>query len=368
MNYTAVVIAVCIAVACVAAASLAALIILYSLKKSVRSIELDDITGLPTFAKFKHDVRQILRNAQPDEFMFLMLNVDNFNFINDSYGFSRGNLLLLEIANHFSSQLQDGEILCRYYADTFILFTRNPQLLPLIEERVYLMTTMPQIIQDLLPTRYNLTFSTSVYYINDPSGDLTNMVDKANIARKIGKENVLTHRVMEYTKAMDEENELKKEITLSMDKAIENKEFEVYFQPKVYFENGKIMGAEALIRWNKPDRGLMTPDSFVPLFEHNGFIQKIDISVLEEVCHFLGEHLVHRQHHVGHIHQTVVVDVAEDESRYDDVEADVRKRHGDTAHGAESEVGDFAGAAVSLDGVGGGKRQRDDFTASACQQ
>ena len=54
MNYTAVVIAVCIAVACVAAASLAALIILYSLKKSVRSIELDDITGLPTFAKFKH--------------------------------------------------------------------------------------------------------------------------------------------------------------------------------------------------------------------------------------------------------------------------------------------------------------------------
>ena len=289
MNYTAIVIAVCIAVACVAAASLAALIILYNLKKSVRSIELDDITGLPTFAKFKHDVRQILRNANPDEYMFLMLNVDNFNFINDSYGFSRGNLLLLELANHFSSQLQDGEILCRYYADTFILFTKNPQLLPLIEERVYQMTTMPRQIQELLPTRYTLTFSTSVYYITDPSGDLTNMIDKANIARKIGKENVLTHRVMEYTKAMDEENELKKEITLSMDKAIENKEFEVYFQPKVYFDNGKIMGAEALIRWNKPDRGLMTPDSFVPLFEHNGFIQKIDISVLEEVCHFLDD-------------------------------------------------------------------------------
>ena len=217
-----VIVAISIAVISVAVAATVALIIFYRLKKNVRSIEFDDITGLPTFAKFKHDVRKILRGAKPNEYMFLMLNVDNFSFINDSYGFSRGNLLLLELANLFSSQCNEGEILCRYYADTFILFTRNPQLLPLIEERVFFMTTIPEDIQRMLPRRYNLTFSTSVYYIGDPSGDITNMIDKANIARKEGKENALTHRVMEYTSAMDKENELKKEITLSMDKAIEN--------------------------------------------------------------------------------------------------------------------------------------------------
>jgi EAL domain-containing protein (putative c-di-GMP-specific phosphodiesterase class I) len=74
-----------------------------------------------------------------------------------------------------------------------------------------------------------------------------------------------------------------------MDKAIENMEFEVFFQPKFKFEDESVIGAEALIRWNNPRKGFLQPAKFVPLFEDNGFIEKIDKYVLKKVCMFLDD-------------------------------------------------------------------------------
>lgn len=259
------------------------------LRKKTRTLGYDEITGLPTFTQFKHHIKQILKNAGPDEYMLLSLDINNFKFINDGYGFVRGNLLLVELAQQFQEQCEPGEFVCRYYADNFIVFAKNPGFIALVEDKVYKLTSVDEDLQRTLPQQYKLTFSSSVYYINEPSADITSMVDKANLARKYGKEKFATQRVIEYTRKMDEENEWKKEIVLTMDKALDNNEFEVFYQPKFYLSNAKVLGAEALIRWNHPQKGLLPPDKFIPLFENNGFIQKIDIYVFERVCKFLSD-------------------------------------------------------------------------------
>ncbi len=254
--------------------------------KNVSSIEKDEVTGLPTFSKFRHDVRFVLNQAEKNEYMLLTVDIDDFKFINNSYGFNKGNLILLELGTYFSECIGKQGYVCRFYADTFVFFTRKMDFFQ-IEDFVYNLTNVNSLIEKFLPEHYELSFSTSVYYIDDPQMDITNMIDRANMARHLKEGNFATQRVIEYTKEMDDSIEWNREITMSMNNAFENNEFEVFFQPKYSFSNEKIMGAEALIRWDSPEKGLLPPDRFVPLFERNGFIQKIDLYVFETVCKFL---------------------------------------------------------------------------------
>lgn len=258
------------------------------IRRKPHFMEYDEITGIPTYSKFKHDVRIKLRMAKPNEYLFLSIDIDNFSYINDSYSFDTGNALLVELSQHFLNECTtNDDLICRFYADNFIIFSKNPGYLALIEDNVYKLTDVSDHVRKMLPQQYDLTFSSGVYYISDPASDITSMIDKANIARRLGKENFINKRVIEYTKEMNDESELKKNITLSMNKAIDNSEFVIYFQPKFLFATAVPIGAEALIRWNNPDEGFLPPSKFIPLFEKNGFIQKIDLYVFEKVCKFL---------------------------------------------------------------------------------
>ncbi|MDY4901626.1 MAG: EAL domain-containing protein [Treponema sp.] len=263
-------------------------ILLIILKHKTKVIEYDDVTNLHTYNRFKRDVRKILKNAEPNEYLILSLNIDNFGFINDSFGFKNGNKILAAIGKHFIEEALEGEHYCRFYADNFVFFMRNPGLLAIIEDWVYKKIDVGDHIKEFLTEGYNLTFKSSVYYIEDPHNeDITGYINKANLALKLAKGNFTTHRTVEYTREMEEENRWNREITLSMNKAIENNEFEVYYQPKFRFSDTKIVGAEALIRWNNPEKGFLLPGKFIPLFEHNGFIEQIDIYVFQHVCEFL---------------------------------------------------------------------------------
>ena len=149
------------------------------------------------------------------------------------------------------------------------------------------MTTVRDSLKDILPERYNLTFTTSSYYIENPAETIDSMIDKANLAQKLCRHTHTTHRVIEYTQEMKASHEWNREITMTMGNAFINREFEVFYQPKYDFNNEQIIGAEALIRWNNPRKGFLNPAKFVPLFEDNGFIEKIDKFVFKTVCEFL---------------------------------------------------------------------------------
>lgn len=266
------------------------IIIRISIHTMPHSSGIDPVTGIATFDTFKRAVYEKLKDAKPDEYYLLSIDINNFSYINDSFDYELGNALLRELAGHFVAECQKANsLITRFYADNFIIFSKNPQFLSIIEDFVYQLTNVDDHVRKFLPDQYQLVFSSGVYYIKNCSENITTMIDKANMARKLGKENFLTRRVIEYTKEMEDANELKKSITLSMNKAFEQNEFEVYYQPKFRFSNSEIIGAEALIRWNNPEKGFLQPGKFIPLFEQNGFIQKIDLFVFEKVCSFIDQ-------------------------------------------------------------------------------
>ena len=265
----------------------AGLLLIALLYRKLRSVSCDEVTGFPTFARFKQKAAKILRHAEKNEYMILSLDINDFRFINGSLGFATGNTILREIADHFSKECPE-DLICRFYADNFIFLTKRQELI-FTEDKVFRITSELNPVTAYLPDRYRLTFSSGVYYIEDPGTDITCMIDRANYARKIGKQNYATQRVVEYTPQMNILNEWNREVTFSMENAIAQGEFEVYYQPQYSFTDSRIIGAEALIRWNKPDKGLLQPDTFIPLFEHNGFIPRIDFFVFESVCKFLDD-------------------------------------------------------------------------------
>ncbi|MBQ0039686.1 MAG: EAL domain-containing protein [Treponema sp.] len=259
------------------------------LKRKNHQLEFDSVTGLPNYDHFKRNVSKLLSCARPKEYMILSFNIDNLGLINETYGTRTGNEILKRVGKHFLKQCQKNEYIVRFYADNFIFFTRNPDFFWNVEERVFVMTTVKDILKDILPERYNFTFTTSVYYIDTPSDSIDSMIDKANLAQKLCRHTHATHRVIEYTEEMRTSHEWNREITMTMENAFLNKEFEVFYQPKYDFTTEEVMGAEALIRWNNPRKGFLQPGKFVPLFEDNGFIEKIDKFVFKKVCDFLDK-------------------------------------------------------------------------------
>ena len=264
-------------------------LILHIFNHSSFSSKYDSISKLPSYDKFEKDAKKLLSKSKTYEYIILSLNVDNFSFINESSGVAKANQILYELAKGFKKECNNDERVCRYYADNFIFLLKNPTFIWLIEDRVYKLTQVNSKIENILPEHFELSFTSSVYYIENQNESIENMINKANLAQKMKRKDFVTHRVIEYTKDIDNQNEWNRSLTLSMNKAIENKEFEVYYQPKFRFSDEKIVGAEALVRWNNPEKGFLLPGKFIPLFEINGFIEKVDKYVFDDVCKFLSK-------------------------------------------------------------------------------
>ncbi|MDX5727831.1 putative bifunctional diguanylate cyclase/phosphodiesterase, partial [Clostridioides difficile] len=126
------------------------------------------------------------------------------------------------------------------------------------------------------------------YKISKSDNDINTIMDRANTARKTikgGHKNSFAF----YDKEMHKKILKEKEIENSMVDALNNGEFIVYFQPKYSLSDYQIIGAEALVRWDNPQKGLIPPIEFIPVFERNGFIVNIDFYVFEEVCKKIRE-------------------------------------------------------------------------------
>ena len=248
----------------------------------------DELTGLNTTLKFKQEVKKVLAKARPGEWSIVSLNINSFHYITESFGQDAGNAIIVELGRHFEKTAPSDTIMCRNFTDDFFFFL-HATLLPIIEDIVLTLTDVKDDVSHLLPEHFTIEFSAGAYEIQDPFENIETMMEKANSARKAGKNSINPRRIALFTEKMANTIEQEKSILFDMERAYENNEFEVYYQPKFNFSDSKIMGAEALVRWNHKSKGLLQPGAFVPLFERNGFIQKIDIMVFESVCKFLDE-------------------------------------------------------------------------------
>lgn len=197
--------------------------------------------------------------------------------INKAYGYKTGDTILYGIGQELENVLGKGSIICRYSNDYFaVLFEYEEGIRKIVNKIVRNIENL-KIGNNV----YNLSVNIGIYKV-DTDNNIAEAMDKAIIAHSASKGDVFD-KFHIYDKKMEKELVKESKIESEMYQALMNKEFQVYYQPKIYAKDGQLYGAEALVRWIH-DGKMISPSEFIPLFEKNKFILKLDLYIFEQVC------------------------------------------------------------------------------------
>lgn len=215
------------------------------------------------------------------------LNIRKFKLINDLAGSAAGDALLKYVYDCVAKRLRPCEYVCRTTADNYALLLEDAPD-ETISARLNEIANAVNSFNTELKRKYIIPFTAGICRTEGNLSDTT-ILDRAHAAQKGIPDS-------EMTKACAcrffSERELaaqmaEKDIENRMRDALENGEFEVYLQPKFSLKQNKVVGAEALVRWNDPQRGIVSPAAFIPIFEKNGFVVVLDLYVFSKVCAML---------------------------------------------------------------------------------
>lgn len=261
-----------------------------TIKRSMaHSLEHDKLTGLYTVQKFSQRVQVILEENTDTKFTFVRLDIERFKMINNFYGIDAGDRLLVHLAGLIEKYWQNvkNSVFGRVDGDVFgICFEKDDRKLN--DFILYMKQELKKY-----QAAYYLETAMGIYDIQDNNMDVRNILARATLAAKQCKGQYMVHEAR-YTEELREKIIKEQNIINEMDHALETEEFVVYFQPKYELNHYKPMGAEALVRWKKADGTIVSPGDFIPVFESNGFIIKLDYYVWDKVCQLIKNNLNHR--------------------------------------------------------------------------
>ncbi|BCJ92738.1 hypothetical protein acsn021_03070 [Anaerocolumna cellulosilytica] len=244
--------------------------------EAIVKTDLDALTNLPNFKKFTSDAELIIQKNRDKNYAVLVFDIDKFRIINDLFGAHEGDGVLRYIANILRNLIVRPNIFCRMYADTFaILMSYNKD-----SEFGYIASTFSEEALKY-PLEHEIGLSFGVCKVDDPKTAVATYCDRASLAKKSVKGNVL-HLLSFYDDTLRKRSIEDKDIENEMNYALEHGEFEMYLQPQVSIASTDVVGAEALVRWIHPTKGIISPERFIPLFENNGFIVKLDYLIWEK--------------------------------------------------------------------------------------
>lgn len=256
-----------------------------------KRVNYDLLTGLISFHKFSKKLRKIRLTHPRRAYNLISIDIDNFKYINEIYGYELGTKVLKKVSSTLKSTLPKRSLVTRIHADEFLVFTRQSEKIDQ-QKREQCAEALQQDITRILGSTYRLSFSIGIYTMPTKRMPISYMVDCASIARETGKGTRGT-TINHFSEQINVERARNNEITASMEEALKNEEFFLQYQPKVDLETEELLGAEALVRWKRGDK-IVPPNDFIPLFEKNGFIQSLDLYVLEHACMFLKKNKKHR--------------------------------------------------------------------------
>ncbi len=236
----------------------------------------DSLTGLPNQIKFRDVLDLCTKRARRYESILgvMIIGIDKFKSINEKYGHEAGDEALIQIAQRLSLTIREVDVVCRFSGDEFIVVLENlsaPGEARLISERVKGCLSPPLVVAG---HRIHVTTCAGIaIYPHDTQNTqrlVTNAMSAMDRAKQLGRNSFAY-----YTDEMNKRNHSRIEMEASLDRAIEKNEFIAYYQPKVSAIDQRIVGMEALIRWQHPEKGLVPPIEFIDLLEETGQIIEV---------------------------------------------------------------------------------------------
>lgn len=258
------------------------LIVMHEATITVNILKRDVLTGLYSKEAFMHMVDLRLKREMNKKYDIVALDIVNFKLVNDTYGVEEGNKLLGYLADKLEIITKKKHNLCaRVYADQFLLFMERTES--------YLECMVDDIESSMIayPVDMKLHVKFGIYNVDDINVNVNAMCDRAVMAVKSIKSD-FNKQYAYYDDSFREKMLVEQEITNDIDLALKDNQFKVYLQPKYNILEGKLAGAEALVRWIHPEKGFMNPGQFISILEKNGFITDLDIYVWNKTCEYIA--------------------------------------------------------------------------------
>jgi diguanylate cyclase (GGDEF)-like protein len=239
----------------------------------------DPLTGLPNRAHLMERVREIFaRRDRQDEIVLMRINIDRFEEINNALSYHKGDELLRQFAKRLEATIRGADMLARLDADEFaVLFTgqRVSQKAVGIARSITKALETPFVV-DGLPLDVHASIGTAL--APDHAENADDLLRRADMAMRAAKRAAAGSAV--YTTAIDQYDPQRLTLMGQLSYAIDHDKLSLFYQPKVSFKTDRIVGAEALLRWDHPQRGMIPPDQFISLAEKTGAIQRLTQWVL----------------------------------------------------------------------------------------
>jgi len=229
--------------------------------------------------RFRRNVNNLLYSSSKN-IGFIQFDIRKFKIVNDLYGEKFGDEILDFIIKQLKGSCNDEQFFINLRSDVFMVVTEYDKE----EELIDFIHKLDERICSFKDVKLQMSYG--VYTVEDKEMELRQMEDRAAMARKAAKNNILTN-ILFYKEQFKESLYNRKFIEENMQAAITERQFMMYLQPKYSIAKNEIIGAEALVRWRNPERGMIYPNQFIPIIEENGFIKKVDYYIWAEACRFI---------------------------------------------------------------------------------
>jgi diguanylate cyclase (GGDEF)-like protein len=248
----------------------------------------DSLTGLPNRTQLAERLKELFaRRDKRSEIALMRVNIDGFEEINNSLSYQKGDELLQQFAKRLEATIRGADMLARLESDEFAVVFADGEIsekAPTIAQSIIQALETPFII-DGLPLDVHASIGTAIAPAH--AADADDLLRRADMAMRAAKRSTLGFAL--YTTAIDQYDPQRLALMGELSYAIDHDELSLFYQPRVSFKTNRIIGVEALLRWQHPKRGMISPDQFISLAEKTGAIQRLTEWVLRNAVRQLAK-------------------------------------------------------------------------------
>lgn len=249
----------------------------------------DSLTGLPNRANLRGRLDQTLASARRDsrQVAVLFLDLDRFKSINDSLGHAAGDALLMEVAHRLRCAVRESDTVARLGGDEFVVILAESDTTGAALVAGKVLESLSQPFQ-VAGREFHTTSSIGISMFPEDGGDPDELMQHADSAMYFAKSQGRANYQF-FAASMSRNSIERMELEHELRVALQQHQFSLHYQPQINAETGRVVGMEALIRWNHPVRGMISPGTFIPVAEETGLIVALGNWVLNEACRELKQ-------------------------------------------------------------------------------